>query len=153
MQLSCILFYILNLMCVYLFCSFYVRFDMGVLRKTKSVKIVLNEFAQNSSATSVITLIDRLKSLMNKTTVYRILEKLEDDGILHSFLAKDGLKWYAKCNGCSADKHKDLHPHFQCLDCGKVDCLSFNIEIPKISNRKIEFSQFLIQGQCEECLT
>jgi hypothetical protein len=35
---------------------------MGVLRKTKSVKIVLNEFAQNSSATSVITLIDRLKS-------------------------------------------------------------------------------------------
>ena len=54
-------------MCVYLFCSFYVRFDMGVLRKTKSVKIVLNEFAQNSSATSVITLIDRLKSLMNKT--------------------------------------------------------------------------------------
>ena len=126
---------------------------MGVIRKTKSVEVLLNEFNNNSSAISVTKLVTKLNSRFNKTTIYRVLDKLEDDGVLHSFLGKNGLKWYAKCNGCSADKHKDLHPHFQCLDCGKVDCLSFNIEIPKISNRKIEFSQFLIQGQCDECLT
>jgi Fur family ferric uptake transcriptional regulator len=126
---------------------------MGIIRKTKSVEVLLNEFNNNSSAISVTKLVTKLNSRFNKTTIYRVLDKLEDDGVLHSFLGKNGLKWYAKCNGCSADKHKDLHPHFQCLDCGKVDCLSFNIEIPKISNRKIEFSQFLIQGQCEECLT
>ena len=126
---------------------------MGIIRKTKSVEVLLNEFNNNSSAISVTKLVTKLNSMFNKTTIYRVLDKLEDDGVLHSFLGKNGLKWYAKCNGCSADKHKDLHPHFQCLDCGKVDCLSFNIEIPKISNRKIEFSQFLIQGQCEECLT
>ncbi len=124
---------------------------MGIIRKTKSVEVLLNEFNNNSSAISVTKLVTKLNSRFNKTTIYRVLDKLEDDGVLHSFLGKNGLKWYAKCNGCSADKHKDLHPHFQCLDCGKVDCLSFNIEIPKISNRKIEFSQFLIQGQCEEC--
>jgi Fur family ferric uptake transcriptional regulator len=126
---------------------------MGIIRKTKSVEVLLNEFNNNSSAISVTKLVTKLNSRFNKTTIYRVLDKLEDDGVLHSFLGKNGLKWYAKCNGCSSDKHKDLHPHFQCLDCGKVDCLSFNIEIPKISNRKIEFSQFLIQGQCEECLT
>ena len=126
---------------------------MGIIRKTKSVEVLLNEFNNNSSAISVTKLVTKLNSRFNKTTISRVLDKLEDDGVLHSFLGKNGLKWYAKCNGCSADKHKDLHPHFQCLDCGKVDCLSFNIEIPKISNRKIEFSQFLIQGQCEECLT
>jgi len=126
---------------------------MGIIRNTKSVEVLLNEFNNNSSAISVTKLVTKLNSRFNKTTIYRVLDKLEDDGVLHSFLGKNGLKWYAKCNGCSADKHKDLHPHFQCLDCGKVDCLSFNIEIPKISNRKIEFSQFLIQGQCEECLT
>ena len=127
--------------------------SIGVIRKTKSVEVLLNEFNNNSSAISVTKLVTKLNSRFNKTTIYRVLDKLEDDGVLHSFLGKNGLKWYAKCNGCSADKHKDLHPHFQCLDCGKVDCLSFNIEIPKISNRKIEFSQFLIQGQCDECLT
>ena len=138
-------------MFVSLICSFYMKFDMGVLRKTKSVKIVLNEFTVNSSATSVIVLIERLKSEMNKTTVYRILEKLEDDGILHSFLAKDGLKWYAKCRGCSSTTHHDVHPHFQCLECGKVDCLKMNFSIPEIANRKVEVSQVLLQGKCEEC--
>ena len=132
-------------------CTIFVLWEL--LEKQKSVEVLLNEFNNNSSAISVTKLVTKLNSRFNKTTIYRVLDKLEDDGVLHSFLGKNGLKWYAKCNGCSADKHKDLHPHFQCLDCGKVDCLSFNIEIPKISNRKIEFSQFLIQGQCEECLT
>jgi len=126
---------------------------MGIIRKTKSVEVLLNEFNNNSSAISVTKLVTKLNSRFNKTTIYRVLDKLEDDGVLHSFLGKNGLKWYAKCNGCSADKHKDLHPHFQCLDCGKVDCLSFNIETPVIPNRKVNLVQFLIQGQCDECLT
>jgi len=126
---------------------------MGIIRKTKSVEVLLNEFNNNSSAISVTKLVTKLNSRFNKTTIYRVLDKLEDDGVLHSFLGKNGLKWYAKCNGCSADKHKDLHPHFQCLDCGKVDCLSFNIETPVIPNRKVNLAQFLIQGQCDECLT
>lgn len=98
-------------------------------------------------------MIERLRSEFNKTTIYRVLDKLEEeDGLLHSFLGKNGLKWYAKCNDCSAHKHSDVHPHFQCSDCGKVDCLdAFNIAIPKIPNRKIEVSQLLIQGKCEEC--
>jgi Fur family ferric uptake transcriptional regulator len=126
---------------------------MGVIRKTKSVVALLNEFKGSSSgAISAITLVERLASNFNKTTIYRVLDKLEEDGVLHSFRGKNGLKWYAKCTGCSADKHSDVHPHFQCLDCGKVDCLvALSVTIPKIPNRKIEISQLLIQGKCEEC--
>ena len=64
-------------------------------------------------------------------------------------------KWIemdAKCNGCSGDKHSDLHPHFQCLDCGNMDCLDVNVTLPKVPNRKIEVSQMLIQGKCETCI-
>ena len=124
---------------------------MGVLRKTKTVDVILKEFNLGSAAISAKKLIDRLDSTFNKTTIYRVLEKLEDDGVLHSFLGKNGLKWYAKCNSCSANKHNDLHPHFQCLDCGKVDCIAVRITLPKIPNRKIEVSQLLIQGKCEDC--
>ena len=124
---------------------------MGVLRKTKSVKILLDEFEKNSSAILVTSLIERLSSEMNKTTIYRILEKLENDGVVHSFLGKNGHKWYAKCKGCSSSIHHDIHPHFECLSCGKVDCLAINIQIPEIPNRKVEFSQVLLQGKCEEC--
>ena len=126
---------------------------MGILRKTKSVKILLNEFEKQSTAISAIALIERLNSKMNKTTIYRVLEKLEDDGFLHSFLGKNGCKWYAKCNGCSSAEHKDVHPHFQCTDCGKVDCLSKDALISNIPNRKVDVSRIVLQGKCEDCFT
>jgi len=124
---------------------------MGIIRKTKSVEALLNEFSATSEAISAKKLIDQLGNQFNKTTIYRVLDKLEEDGILHSFLGKHGLRWYAKCNGCSASQHQDLHPHFQCLSCGKVDCLPVSVTLPKIPNRKIEVSQLLIQGTCETC--
>ncbi|WP_437368817.1 Fur family transcriptional regulator [Maribacter litoralis] len=126
---------------------------MGVIRKTKAVEVLLNEFNTSSAAISAKALIEQLGDTFNKTTIYRVLDKLEDDGILHSFLGKEGLKWYAKCNGCTSTEHKDVHPHFQCLSCGRVDCLSFAVPLPQIPNRKIEFSQLLIQGKCEACFT
>ena len=126
---------------------------MGIIRKTKSVEILLNEFKNGKSAISVIELINRFHLKINKTTIYRVLEKLEDDGILHSFLDKDGIKWYAKCNGCSHTHHTDNHPHFQCIKCGKIDCLEVDLELPKIPNREVIVSQILIQGKCETCYT
>ncbi len=124
---------------------------MGTVRKTKSLELLLNEFKNESTAISTIELIRRLDSKLNKTTVYRVLENLEDDGILHSFLDGNGVKWYAMCKGCHHSKHEDEHPHFHCLDCGKIECLSFNIKIPNIENREIIHSQILIQGRCETC--
>jgi len=88
---------------------------------------------------------------MNKTTVYRVLDRLEQDGNIHAFNGKDGLKWYAKCNGCSANYHLDRHPHFQCSSCNKVECLSVKIPIPSIKNYKIQSTNILLMGQCHEC--
>ncbi|OSY89271.1 transcriptional regulator [Tenacibaculum holothuriorum] len=124
---------------------------MGIIRKTQSVERLLNEFEKSSEAISAKELIERLNSKMNKTTIYRVLDRLEDDGILHSFLGINGIKWYAKCNNCTKVAHTDKHPHFQCINCGKVDCLPFHVNIPKIPNREILFSQILIQGKCEVC--
>ncbi|QMU64060.1 MAG: transcriptional regulator [Flavobacteriaceae bacterium] len=124
---------------------------MGIIRKTQSVAMLLNEFQNETSAISVIELIKRLNSKVNKTTIYRVLDKLEDDGVLHSFLGTNGIKWYAKCKDCSKFEHTDIHPHFQCVDCGKIDCLSVEVHIPEIPNREVTASQILIQGKCEMC--
>ncbi|MFK7784934.1 MAG: Fur family transcriptional regulator [Crocinitomicaceae bacterium] len=124
---------------------------MGVIRRTKSVNTILEIFEKSSGAISVVELIDQLSDKMNKTTIYRILDRLDEDAVLHSFLGNDGVKWYAKCNNCSAHHHMDLHPHFQCKECGKTDCVEVDIPIPSISNRTIESSQVLFVGLCEEC--
>jgi len=124
---------------------------MGIIRKTKSLATILQIFEENNKAKSVIELIELLKNEMNKTTVYRILDRLDEDGIIHSFNGKDGLKWYAKCNGCSARQHTDKHPHFQCTECDKVECLSVEVKIPSIKNHKVESTEILLMGKCEVC--
>ncbi|MCH2224684.1 MAG: transcriptional repressor [Crocinitomicaceae bacterium] len=124
---------------------------MGVVRKTKSVMTVLNTFEQTGKAVSAVALVEHLQDSMNKTTVYRILDRLEDQGTLHSFMGKDGLKWYAKCDGCSSTHHIDSHPHFQCRGCGKTECLSMDVTIPPIPKHKVDFAELLLIGLCETC--
>ncbi|RCW92821.1 Fur family ferric uptake transcriptional regulator [Winogradskyella arenosi] len=124
---------------------------MGIIRKTKSVAAVLQIFEEQEDAQSVVHLIELLKDEMNRTTVYRILDRFEKDGIIHSFNGKDGLRWYAKCHGCDSNHHVDAHPHFQCTECDKVECLSLEIEIPQVKNHKIDSTDILLMGQCEAC--
>jgi Fur family ferric uptake transcriptional regulator len=125
---------------------------MTVIRKTKAVKIVIHLFELKKSALSVVELIDELQHQMNKTTVYRILNRLEKDGLLHSFIGKDGLKHYAKCNGCPSNRHFDAHPHFQCNLCGKIDCWDLAINTPVIKNYIIESVELFLTGKCSDCL-
>lgn len=126
---------------------------MGVIRKTASIEVLLDQFKRNSGAISTIDLIKRVADKLNKTTVYRVLDRLEDDGIVHSFLGKNGIKWYAQCSDCSYSKHRDTHPHFECVSCGRVDCLDVDVLIPKIPNRQVLTSQVWIQGTCDSCIT
>jgi len=125
---------------------------MGISRKTKSVNTLLEVFNRKKDAFSVVELVKQLDLYMNKTTVYRILERLENEGILHSFMGKDGLKWYAKCTGCSSDNHNDVHPHFQCNSCGKTECLILEITIPKMANYEVESASLLLIGKCQNCI-
>ena len=124
---------------------------MGGIRKTNSVNTVLQILEEKNEAISVVALIELVRGKMNKTTVYRILDRLEQEGIIHSFNDKDGLKWYAKCKGCTSHHHSDEHPHFQCTKCEKVECLSLDIKIPFIKNHRIDATDILFTGQCEVC--
>ena len=125
---------------------------MGIVRKTKSVNLLLNVFQQSDSALSVVQLIDSMSDQMNKTTVYRILDRLEQEGMVHSFLGKDGLKWYAKCSDCSSHHHSDAHPHFQCTDCGTVECVPVQIAIPNLPNVQVDSAEIMLTGTCANCL-
>ncbi len=124
---------------------------MGIVRRTRSVETLLGVFEQSEKAISVVDLVSQLQKEMNKTTVYRILEKLEKDGIVHSFLGKEGLKWYAKCQGCSSGHHVDAHPHFQCNNCGTIECLSLDVKIPTVKGYQISAVEIMMQGTCANC--
>tara|TARA_S200000501_G_scaffold98676_1_gene92043 strand:+ start:57061 stop:57441 length:381 start_codon:yes stop_codon:yes gene_type:complete len=125
---------------------------MSISRKTKTVKLILDLFKKNNNAISSVEIVSLFNQNMNKTTVYRILERLENSRIIHSFSGKDGIKRYVK--GDQGGKVKDqqaTHPHFLCEDCGFSSCLPLLITNPSISSFKINSSEHLYIGQCKEC--
>lgn len=124
---------------------------MGISRNTKSLEKINQEFDQADRAISVVDLVKRFDTEMNKTTVYRILDRLEDEGKLHSFIGRKGIKWYAKCVACSSAKHRDTHAHFQCNICCKVECLPSKIQVPKFENIQVESMSLLLSGLCADC--
>lgn len=105
---------------------------MGIQRKTQKVETVLHLFQNSNKALSAVSLVCQLKDEMNKTTVYRILERLENEGIIHAFTGINGLTWYTKHKACASQTNNITYSHFQCEDCGAVECLSVEIPVPEI---------------------
>ncbi|MCK0159993.1 Fur family transcriptional regulator [Allomuricauda sp. F6463D] len=126
---------------------------MGVIRKTKKVQILKEMFNRTDKAISAVALVDSFKETMNKSTVYRILDRLEEDGIIHAFNDTDGLKWYARCKGCKDGKHTDDHPHFKCTHCGSMECLPVAIQIPSVQEYTIQSSEVILVGECADCFS
>lgn len=126
---------------------------MGIVRKTKHLEQVLHVFHQASDALSAGMLLDELANEVNKSTVYRMLDKLEDDGVIHSFLTMDQVRFYALCKGCPSGRHVDSHAHFQCTSCKRVSCFSEEVVLPTPEKARITGSQVLLTGQCESCLS
>ena len=125
---------------------------MSISRNTKTVKLLLELFDKENNALSVVDLVSILSQEMNKTTVYRILQRLEEAGILHSFIDKDGLKRYAKGDQrTSSSGNQITHPHFLCEECGISTCLPLKISTPSIPNYVIKSSEQLYLGQCKDC--
>jgi len=124
---------------------------MGVTRQTKQLKILTAIFHRKKQAIAVSDLVKLLDKEMNKSTVYRILDKLVQDGVVHSFLGKGGHKWYAKCLDCSCEQHHDVHPHFQCKKCGEVKCMPLSFPVPSINGYKIDSVNVLMVGECSNC--
>ena len=125
---------------------------MSISRKTKTVELVIELFKEKKYAISVVDIVSIFANKMNKTTVYRILQRLEDSGILHSFVDKEGLKRYAKGDQrISNSTNQITHPHFLCNDCGISICLPLKISTPSIPNYTINSSDHLYSGQCQDC--
>ncbi len=126
---------------------------MANFRKTKSLQTILHAFDDSGVALSGVALIKKFHSKMNKTTVYRILDRLEKEDLLHSFTDLNGLRWYAKSPGSKIENNSAHHSHFQCNDCGISKCLQIPLEIPSVPNHRIDSASLILVGQCENCLS
>ncbi len=122
-------------------------------RNTKQKQGVIDVLKSSEAAMSADEVLDQLMTKMNRVTVYRILERFEQEGVAHRIVGLDGKNYYALCaEDCHAHAHSDYHAHFQCKKCKNLTCVDVEVSQPKLDNYKIEECQVLLTGLCAECL-
>jgi len=121
------------------------------LRPTESRSKVLAVLLESGRALThhqIQTFSGRLRDL-DRVTVYRVLQWLEKNGLVHKF-ADEGRVWrFMAGDGGTAE-----HPHFKCERCGSVICLEdaevqSNLHLPSgYSSKRMELT---VLGLCSVC--
>ena len=94
---------------------------------------------------------------VNKTTVYRNLDKMTENGQLvkHKSMVSDGFVYQASEEECNCDEHI----HFQCCKCGSVIHLSdkktseYLKSISEELGLQINLNLSSFNGICQKCRT
>jgi len=116
-------------------------------RKTE----IQESIASSLVASSHAEIQKSLKGLCDSVTIYRVLERLLVEGVIHKIVNVAGGVKYASCHSCST-KHNHNHIHFSCQKCKSVTCLEAvepSYKLPK--TYKISEMNFTLSGLCPKC--
>lgn len=122
------------------------------LRNTRQRKIILELLFSHGAPLSHGEILSMLDEHLDRVTLYRTLDTLRRAGIVHQVQGTDGVWRFCAHDemtaGCPGD-----HPHFLCLECGKMFCLA-DQRMPHVTvpdGVKVEGKQFVVYGACREC--
>lgn len=127
--------------------------------RTGQREILAECFARNKE--KMLTAADITEDLLKNgqrisvATIYRNLESLEKQGIIHKFMAEDGKK--AMWQYVGAQSKCTEHYHLKCQGCGKVIHLEcrfaddFDSHILKEHNFTMNREHTLLYGICSQC--
>ncbi len=120
--------------------------------RTTAAKTAIQELISNSSVALSHTEIQvATKGLCDRVTIYRVLERLSDEGLVHKVINIDGVVKYAGCRSCSKN-HKHNHIHFSCQKCKSVTCLDGIEPTFKLPEKyKVNEMNFTLLGICPQC--
>lgn len=129
------------------------------LRCTSCRVAVLQHLAESPSPTTHAELADVLVPAgFDKSTVYRCLVELSEAGVISRLDLGDHVWRFEIRTGGQPkqDEHGSAeHPHFMCLDCGKVTCLpDVDVRIAPVKGRKAvlgDITEVLLKGHCAAC--
>ena len=120
-------------------------------RNTTAKTEILNLIDRSATALSHSEVQKSLQGLCDRVTIYRVLDRLIEEGKIHKIVNGDGVIKYAACSSCT-NHHQHDHIHFSCEVCKKVVCIP-NV-VPKIQLPEkfiVKDYNFVVSGICEHC--
>ena len=137
-------------------CNYQEMLSSAELEATPNRLRVLEVVGDNNcplSAGDIYKTLERSSSI-NRVTVYRILDRLVDQGVVDRLSTGGRAAYY----GLAPNEHHQPHPHFYCKVCGQMDCLnpeSLSVEtdaIQKTFPGRIDKVEVRVDGICKNCL-
>lgn len=126
--------------------------------KTKQRELILKYLIENKDrhviADDIAEHLRYQGNSVGKSTVYRYLDKLVNDGTVKKYYADDGK---SACYQYAEDNNCHHHYHFKCTGCGNlfhVECSHLNEMAEHIfadHKFKIDLCKTTIYGKCEKC--
>ncbi|HEY7986213.1 MAG TPA: Fur family transcriptional regulator [Methylophilaceae bacterium] len=89
--------------------------------------------------------------LIDRVTLYRVLEWLTEVGLAHKVVDFHGV---FRFSANTPDAKHTQHAHFRCTDCGRVTCLDEPVpELPHLPRGfRLARVELDIQGECADCV-
>lgn len=124
------------------------------LRCTSARIAVIRALAGAGSPISHAEVADQLAPVgLDKATVFRNLNDLADAGLVIRSELGDHV-WRFELRDPDA-KDDGKHPHFMCVDCGGVTCLS-DVEFDPATRKRAAqvgvVTEILLKGRCRKCV-
>jgi Fur family ferric uptake transcriptional regulator len=127
---------------------------MKQIRSTSAKSHIQELLSESTHALSQLELQQQSEGVCDRVTVYRVLDRLILEGVVHKTVGLDGVARYALCKACDADHdhHQHDHVHFSCEKCKEVTCLEKVVPVFKLPAKyKVKEVNFTLSGICPRC--
>ncbi|PKA99100.1 Fur family ferric uptake transcriptional regulator [Flavobacteriaceae bacterium MAR_2009_75] len=120
-------------------------------RNTQTKQAVLEVLSQSGKALSREAIEKKITTAINRATVYRVLNRFCDDGMLHRVVADNGKQYFAICTNCEDKVLAGHHFHFRCLSCETIECLPVPVDFSPPKGYQVSGLNCMVTGTCSDC--
>jgi len=120
-------------------------------RNTPTKEAVLDLLANTGKAMSRDAIEQKLNVEIDRATIYRVLNRFCEDGMVHKIVAEDGKQYFAVCIKCDEKAMPVNHFHFRCTNCKTIECLPEAVHFSVPNGYNVESVNCVLTGNCKDC--
>lgn len=121
-------------------------------RNTPSKEAILEVLANSKKAMSHDAIEQKIDIDIDRATIYRVLNRFCEDGVVHRVVAEDGKQYFAVCMKCEEkNSFTDQHFHFRCTTCQTIECLPIPVYFSLDAGYTVKSINCVLTGICKDC--
>lgn len=120
-------------------------------RNTPQKQMILSLFNERQAGLCQDEIEKLMEHKMDKVTIYRILNRFCEDGLMHKITGENGKSYFALEHHSKPNTQVADHYHFHCEMCNQMLCLYDKVKIELDKNFTIFQTNCVITGICPQC--